>query len=434
MRGDVTSSGSEPLGAGTLGFAAGSGETDAIEEGLRSGTPPWAITRFPLPHTPLSADVRVDVVVVGAGITGSLVAEAAARTGASVMVIDKALPGRGSTAASTAMLQWEIDSSLSELTDLYGFERAANIYRRSLAAATDLGRLASSLRIDCGFVPRATLYLAGGDVGPEVLTQEHALRQRADLPGALLDRAALAERFDIRRPAAIVSPGSAEADPVRLSLGVLGAALSRGARLVEDEVVAYDCGPRRVHLALASGHHVEAAHVVLATGYSMPDFVPSDLHKVVSSWCIATEPQGEDRLWPGRCLMWEASDPYLYVRTTGDGRIVAGGEDAETSSPEERDRLMPEKAETISRKLGELWPYAHARLSHAWCAEFGETADGLPLIGAVPGKARILAAYGYGGNGITFSYMASRMLAAEIAGERRPWFDDFALDRDGPPT
>ncbi len=28
--------------------------------------------------------------------------------------------------------------------------------------------------------------------------------------------------------------------------------------------------------------------------------------------------------------------------------------------------------------------------------------------------------------------MASRMLAAEIAGERREWFDDFALDRDGP--
>ena len=61
-------------------------------------------------------------------------------------------------------------------------------------------------------------------------------------------------------------------------------------------------------------------------------------------------------------------------------------------------------------------PYASYEIAHAWSAEFGETDDGLPLIGPVPGAARVLAAYGYGGNGITFSYMASRILAARIAG------------------
>jgi glycine/D-amino acid oxidase-like deaminating enzyme len=399
---------------------------------LRSGTPPWAIERFPLPHEPLAEDCRVDVAIVGAGITGSLLAEAVSATGASVMVVDRALPGRGSTAASTAMLQWELDTSLVDLADLYGFERAARIYRRSLAAAADLGRLAAALRIDCGFVPRATLYVAGGDVGLDGLAEEHALRERAGLPGTLLDAAALEERFSMRRPGALVSPGSAEADPVRLSLGVLRTALERGARLVEDEVVTYDCTPGAVHLALASGRHIEASHVVLATGYAMPSFVPSDLHSVMSSWCIATEPQRDDKLWPGRCLIWEACEPYLYVRTTGDGRIVAGGEDAKTDDLVDRERLMPEKIERILRKLRTLWPHGHTRVSHAWSAEFGETTDGLPLIGAVPGSPRLLAAYGYGGNGITYSYMASRMLAAQIAGDRRGWFDDFALDRDGP--
>lgn len=421
-------------GAATAGApdVAHSLETHDDVRLLRSGTPPWAIDRFPLPHEPLSEDCRVDVVVVGAGITGSLVAEAVTATGASVMVIDRALPGRGSTAASTAMLQWEIDTSLVELAGLYGYERAARIYRRSHEAASDLGRLAAALRIDCGFVPRATLYVGGDDVGYDALAEEHALRERAGLPGALLDAATLEERFGIRRPAALVSPGSAEADPVRLSLGVLRTALERGARLVEDDVVAYDSTAGAAHLALASGRHVEAGHVVLATGYAMPSFVPSDLHKVVSSWCIATAPQREEDLWPGRCLIWEASEPYLYVRTTGDGRIIAGGEDARTADAAERERLMAEKIERIVKKLRTLWPHGHGRVSHAWSAEFGETTDGLPLIGAVPGQPRLLAAYGYGGNGITYSYMASRMLAAEIAGERREWFDDFALDRDGP--
>lgn len=419
-------------GGATAGDFDGDDVGGADGSRLRSGRPPWMVAGAPLPTTPLTADCRVDVVIVGAGITGALAAEAVTATGASVLVIDRGTPGGGSTAASTAMLQWELDTSLVELSDLYGYERAARIYRRSLAAATDLARLAATLRIDCGFVPRATLYIAGGDVGFDDLAEEHALRERAGLPGALLDAATLEERFSMRRAAALVSPGSAEADPVRLAIGVLRTALERGARLVEDEVVAYDCTPGAVHLALASGRHVEAGHVVLATGYAMPSFVPSDLHTVVSSWCLATEPQREDALWPGRCLIWEASEPYLYVRTTGDGRIIAGGEDAETTGADQRERLMPEKIERILKKLRTLWPHAHGRVSHAWSAEFGETTDGLPLIGAVPGAPRLLAAYGYGGNGITYSYMASRILAAEIAGERREWFDDFALDRDGP--
>ena len=133
-----------------------------------------------------------------------------------------------------------------------------------------------------------------------------------------------------------------------------------------------------------------------------------------------------------RALIWESSHPYLYARTTDDGRIVVGGEDQATGNVKEREQLMPGKIAEITSKMRNLWPYASYEIAHAWSAEFGETDDGLPLIGPVPGAARVLAAYGYGGNGITFSYMASRILAAQIAGTRRPWFDDFALDRIAP--
>ena len=44
----------------------------------------------------------------------------------------------------------------------------------------------------------------------------------------------------------------------------------------------------------------------------------------------------------------------------------------------------------------------------------------------------MFAAYGYGGNGITFSFLASRMIAQFVAGARKNWFDDFALDRPPP--
>ena len=54
------------------------------------------------------------------------------------------------------------------------------------------------------------------------------------------------------------------------------------------------------------------------------------------------------------------------------------------------------------------------------------------MIGAVPGARNLFAAYGYGGNGITFSYLAAELIGGLIAGQASPLLDDFAIDRAFP--
>jgi glycine/D-amino acid oxidase-like deaminating enzyme len=177
---------------------------------------------------------------------------------------------------------------------------------------------------------------------------------------------------------------------------------------------------------------IEARHVVLATGYSMPGLPMPKLHHATSSWALATVPQDPALLWRDRALIWEDSHPYLYMRTSVDNRIIVGGEDGDTVDPDIRDSKLPAKIETLRQKLHLLWPQADTTVDYRWCGTFGETVDGLPLIGPVPDMPRVLAAYGYGGNGITFSFMAALMIGAMIADTRRDWFDDFALDRHAP--
>jgi glycine/D-amino acid oxidase-like deaminating enzyme len=143
-------------------------------------------------------------------------------------------------------------------------------------------------------------------------------------------------------------------------------------------------------------------------------------------------PQEPANFWRDRARIWEDSHPCLYMRTTPGNRIVAGGEDDDTTDAEVRDRKLPAKTMAIQEKMKRLWPKADTRVEHAWCGTFGETVDGLPLIGPVPKTPHVFAAYGYGGNGITFSYLAAQMIGAMLAGMHRDWFEDFALDRDGP--
>ncbi|MBX4927735.1 glycine/D-amino acid oxidase-like deaminating enzyme [Rhizobium binae] len=381
---------------------------------------------------PIGESLSTDVAVIGGGITGALVAEHLAARGFSVAIVDREDPDFGSTAASTAMLQWEIDSKLSDLETWYGFERAAGIYRRSAAAVAGLAKLIAANAIACDFRPRNTLYLAANQEGARDLLEERQLRRRAGLPGVYFEHPDLFTQFELDRDGAIYSPGSAEADPLLLTWALIAMAVRRGARLVRASVTALHSEGDHVTVETNGAHVIESRHVVLATGYTVPGLDMPKLHRTSSSWAVATAPQDPATFWRERVLIWEDSRPYLYMRTTADNRIVAGGEDDGTTDPATRDRQLPAKTRAIQEKMKRLWPRADTRITHAWGGTFGETADGLPLIGQVPGMPHVMAAYGYGGNGFTFSYLAAQMIGAMIAGMHRDWFEDFALDRDGP--
>ena len=83
----------------------------------------------------------------------------------------------------------------------------------------------------------------------------------------------------------------------------------------------------------------------------------------------------------------------------------------------------------LESKLQTLVPAADATADAAWTGFFSETTDGLPLIGAVPGRPRCFAAFGYGGNGITFSAIAAQLIQRAILGLDDPDAELFALPR-----
>lgn len=405
-------------------------DTDTEQADLRGGRSPWFVAGKHPVRLDVGENLKCDALIVGGGITGSLIAERLTRQGLDVIIVDREFPGRGSTAASTSMLLWEIDCSLAQLTEFYGFERASRAYLASLHAVARLKSLVLQLGVPCEMRDRNSLLLAAGDTGKQ-LREEHDLRRRAGLPGDFLDHAMLLEIFGIARAGAIVSPGAADADPLQLARGLLAIAIARGARVFEAEAVQFDAAARGVGVLLQNGREIEARSVILATGYVMPDIVCSTVHAVSSSWAIATTPQPQN-IWKDGALIWEDSKDYLYARSTPAGRIIIGGEDSrEITEPDARDALIPEKSRLLTRKLAALWPAANLDVEFRWSGTFDTTSDGLPLIGPVSGVKGVYAAYGYGGNGITFSFLAAQLIGDLIAGSSSPLLSDFALDRDG---
>lgn len=398
--------------------AAGRGLTRKLD--LRAGKPVWSSYRLPsIKGSRLRQSVRTDVAVIGAGITGALIAHSLAAAGMRTLIIDRRRAALlGSTAASTALLQFELDTPLTALSTAIGARNAGRVWIASRNAVNELRTRTDRLGVGVRMHSRPSLYLAGDSLDAKGLTKEAAMRQRIGLASEYLSRQSLRHHFGIVREAALLSYGNAETNPVQLAAAYLRAAIKAGARLhAPHEIVDLHCSRRGTTLLTADDIEIQARRVVLCTGYELAKIVPPGNNRIMSTWALATRPQPE-QLWPQKALIWEASDPYLYMRTTDDGRVICGGEDEEFTDTEKRDALLPVKAKRIAAKLGRMFPTLDARPACTWAGSFGAGRNGMPTIGEIPGYPKCYAVLGFGGNGITFSMLATQLIVSAIQGKK----------------
>lgn len=386
---------------------------------LHTGRPVWSAYRAPsVPVTPLKRDATADVLVVGMGISGAMIAEALASDGHRVICIDRRGPMLGSTAATTALVQHEIDKPISILTRMIGRDKAERAWQRSRLAIANLEARIRERGIECRMTPRQSVYLDGNVLTPSLLREEGLARRRAGLRSDYLVPSELERRFGIAGRSALLEHGNLALDPRKLTAGMLRAAADRGARLHAPlEASAIDTSSSEVITATRQGPVIRTSSLVVATGYELLDVLPPTSHQIISTWALATKPQ-KRAVWPGEAFVWEASDPYLYMRVLHDGRVVCGGEDEPFMDEQHRDELIPRKMDTIATKLGRLFPLLDTTPDYTWAGAFGTTATGLPLIGRVPRRPNVFAVMGYGGNGITYSQIASELVATALSGER----------------
>ena len=393
---------------------------------LRTEGSLWEHLRAPrVPYGALTRDLSADVLIVGGGITGAMIAEMLTKAGLDTVIVDRRGPTKGSTIASTALVQYEIDTPLSELTRKIGRDNAVRAWRRSRMAVTSLHAFFRERGIAAQ--SRDSLYLSGNQLGARELAREAKLRQSAGLETVFLTRAALNDRFGIGRSAALLGYDNLTINPRAAAAALLCRTAKAGARLFAPvDIVKLE--KRRSHIEAVSraGHSIRCERLVFASGYEFPEIVPAKGHRITTTWAFATKPQRR-RLWPEECLIWEASKPYLYLRTTPDGRVLCGGEDAETSDALNRPGVLERKIARLQDKVGKLFPDIDTHAAFTWSAAFGETATGLPLIGEIPGHRNCYAALGYGGNGITYSRIAAEILRAALTGERDPDADLYAF-------
>lgn len=399
---------------------------------LKSGYPYWSIRNgliqaFP----PLEADLQCDVLVVGGGITGALVADELSAHGHEVAVIEQRDIGWGSTAASTALLQYEIDTHLIDLARQYGEADAALAYQACAEALPQLREVTGGLR-GVDFRQMDSVYLASKPRHVPVLQAEGAARRTHGLDARWLGREALQERIGIEGAGALLTRQAARVDPYCLTYRLLERVQRRGGH-VHDRTVLHALDPtaRGVTARTEDGIQIRAKHVVLAQGYANQKWLDTRVARNRSSYALITDPLHRDDLAAlATTMVWESARPYLYLRSTGDGRLLLGGLDDTVDVPARRDRRVDGKSRKLLKGLKQWFPALDPTPAFAWAGTFAETADGLPFFGPHPQWGpRVQFAMAYGGNGITYSTIGAGLLRATIERRRHPLQALFGFGR-----
>lgn len=399
---------------------------------LKSNEPFWLVKNGLLNTYPsLKENARCDVLIVGGGITGSLIAHQCVADGYDTILIDKREIANGSSSATTSMLQYEIDIPLYLLTKMIGEKGATASYKACSEAIDELKTLSGILKSDAGFNKKKSLYFAVKQKDKAGLEQELKARKNAGFDVSWLEADEILKTYAIgNNYGGILSEQGASIDAFRFVHEILAHNQKKGLRVFDKtELTGVKYGKRTNEAVLNTGAIIRCKKIIYCVGYESATMIKGKFVELISTYAIVSEVTPKASKKYNDLLIWNTDKPYIYIRTTDDGRLLIGGEDEHFTTPQKRDALLNEKEKQLTLSFEKYLPHIQFVSDFAWTGTFGQTKDGLPYIGEHKDFKNAYFVLGFGGNGITFSVTGMQMVSNWLKGKSHLLTPYFAFGR-----
>jgi glycine/D-amino acid oxidase-like deaminating enzyme/nitrite reductase/ring-hydroxylating ferredoxin subunit len=391
--------------------------------------PYWSDTASLPEFKPITADLDVDVVIVGGGITGITAAYLLKQAGATFALLERDSFASADTGCTTAHLTCVTDTRLTELVKSFGRDHALAVWDAGRAAIDQISSIIDEHQIQCEFTivpgflhqPR----IGGKEKEAACLKEDAANALELGIDAKFVDRAPL-----VLQPA-VRFPNQAKFHPRKYLGALLNAARGEGCHLYEkspvDEIQDQPLQVKSRGCTIHCGRILIATHVPLQ---GLVNTMSATLFqtKLALYTSYAVGAKVASGVLPAACF-WDTNDPYDYLRIDRGEHYdyaIYGGEDHKTG----QESNPAARFDSLQQKVEHLLP--GAKVEHRWSGQVIETPDGLPYIGeTVPGQ---FIATGFSGNGMTFGTLAAMMFCDELAGRKNPWRDLFDVNRKAFPT
>lgn len=377
----------------------------------------------------LTEDVETDVIIVGGGVTGSILGYYFSKEGIDTVILEKSRIAHGSTSITTSLLQYELDSNLMPLTENVSLDHAINSYKLGVKALDEIEKFIKEYGNKCDYIKRDTLLYTAKKLEIEELYQEYKLRKENGFNVKFINEDENPFSFDLKAGVYGIE-GGAELDPFKYTHHLLEVACNNGLRVYENTpVIDVKYNKDYVEAITSYNHKVRGKILVLANGFNTKLFTDRNFGVKTYTYNIVTKPLKNIEGWFNNVLIRDNEDTYNYFRTTPDNRIIAGGEDTpftDNFNPKiamEKYDILEQRVKNMFNKIDDI------EIEYKYCGTFDSTKDNLGFIGKDPKNDKLWYGLGYGANGILFAILGGMMLPKLYRGEVSDYLKYFNICR-----
>jgi glycine/D-amino acid oxidase-like deaminating enzyme len=397
---------------------------------LRSTETFWPLkSEMKYSYPSIDSDINTSILIIGGGITGALIAYKLISEGKKIVLVDRRDVCNGSTAASTALLQYEIDVSLHELIKLRGLECAVDSYKNGKKAIFDLRAIIDTIKSDCHFEFKKSIYFSSLQKDLPFLKNEYKVRKEQGFDVTWLEKYDL-KKMGLNALAAIESKTAAVVDPFKLANDLLHYCQQKGMQIFDRTNITSITNHKGKSVAHTENKHtITVDHVIHCSGYESTETLAEKVVDLKSTFVIASENLPDLPAAFKNAIFWDTSSPYLYFRATPDNRIIVGGGDEDFKDPKKRDKMLPKKEQYLLKRFNRKFPNVNFKMDYSWAGTFGETKDGLPYFGKPNPDKNEHYVLGFGGNGITFSVLGMNSIMDSINNKKNQDLEYYKFGR-----
>jgi len=399
----------------------------------------WLARRSPRAPVALVGPRSVDIVVVGAGLTGLWTALFLKELDPErdVVVVEQAVAAYGASGRNAGMLSETIDHGHAMAIEHFGATEARLLARLGETNVAELTAFLAARAIDCEYQPTGRLIVA---LTPAQLDECRRTVDTAERLGlttfTLLDKAAV--RAEVNSPiyvGGVAIAGGGILDPVKLVDGLRHEVERLGITVYErSHVVAIQPTTTGVRLRTGRGS-VDARRAVLATSAYTHQLLPQIARRMIPlyDYILVSEPltraQRHAIGWQRRQGVTDCRTFFNYYRLTGDDRVLWGTSEAVYYSGNRVDATCDHSAphyESLRLSFRHHFPaLANLEWEYAWGGPICSTTRLTPFFGrALAG--RVCYGLGFTGHGLGTTRLAGRILA-HLALDRSSELLDLAL-------
>jgi glycine/D-amino acid oxidase-like deaminating enzyme len=365
----------------------------------------------------LNKNIEVDVVVIGAGITGIFSAYIMACAGLKVVVLEKEEKIlQGVTMYTTAFITKMIDTSLSELSSIFGEEKAKAIFQSGQEAIHFIADIVKKESIDCEFEMVPIFTYVNSEKQFKKLNKEHEVIKKFGLDADLQING---KKLGFENSGFMEIPAQAKFHPLKFAQALADKIESKGGKIFTDSAVTSIEGM----IVKTKDFEIRAKDILIATYSPLINTGTHFKKAMYVSYVFELEitkniiPEG---------LYVDMDNPYHYFRIDSSetfDRMIIGGEDHRKDIKINPQRNFNALLEYVKKILGKN----SYKIINQWDALVLESVDGLPLIGEI--SAHTFVATAFSGNGMTYSAISALIIRDLILNKKNPYFNLYNSKR-----